>query len=111
MRLMSIHKSKGLEFPIVILADLDHAFSRQDFDTPVLVHPDMGLGPKRIDLERKIQYPTLARLAIQEKLRRENLAEEQRILYVAMTRPACRRSERIARKSLQSSPPSAVTAS
>ena len=87
MRLMSIHKSKGLEFPIVILADLDHAFSRQDFDTPVLVHPDMGLGPKRIDLERKIQYPTLARLAIQEKLRRENLAEEQRILYVAMTRP------------------------
>ncbi len=87
VRLMSIHKSKGLEFPIVILADLDHAFSRQDFDTPVLVHPSMGLGPKRIDLERKIQYPTLARLAIQEKLRRENLAEEQRILYVAMTRP------------------------
>lgn len=87
VRLMSIHKSKGLEFPIVILADLDHAFSRQDFDTPVLVHPSMGLGPKRVDLTRKIQYPTLARLALQEKLRRENLAEEQRILYVAMTRP------------------------
>lgn len=87
VRLMSIHKSKGLEFPIVILADLDHAFSRQDFDTPVLVHPGMGLGPRRIDLKRKIKYPTLARLAIEEKLRRENLAEEQRILYVAMTRP------------------------
>ncbi|MDD3346855.1 helicase-exonuclease AddAB subunit AddA [Oscillibacter sp.] len=87
VRLMSIHKSKGLEFPIVILADLDHAFSRQDFDTPVLVHPEMGLGPRRVDLERKIQYPTLARLAIEEKLRRENLSEEQRILYVAMTRP------------------------
>nr|WP_317284204.1 helicase-exonuclease AddAB subunit AddA [uncultured Dysosmobacter sp.] len=85
--LMSIHKSKGLEFPIVILADLDHVFSRQDFDTPVLVHPSMGLGPKRVDLARKIQYPTLARMAIQEKLRRENLSEEQRILYVAMTRP------------------------
>ena len=85
--LMSIHKSKGLEFPIVILADLDHVFSRQDFDTPVLVHPTMGLGPKRVDLARKIQYPTLARMAIQEKLRRENLSEEQRILYVAMTRP------------------------
>lgn len=84
---MSIHKSKGLEFPIVILADLDHVFSRQDFDTPVLVHPSMGLGPKRVDLARKIQYPTLARMAIQEKLRRENLSEEQRILYVAMTRP------------------------
>lgn len=87
VQLMSIHKSKGLEFPIVILADLDHAFSRQDFDTPVLVHPAMGLGPKRVDLERKIKYPTLARLAIEEKLRRENLAEEQRVLYVAMTRP------------------------
>jgi len=87
VRLMSIHKSKGLEFPIVILADLDHAFSRQDFDTPVLVHPQMGLGPRRVDLKRKIRYPTLARLAIEEKLRRENLSEEQRILYVAMTRP------------------------
>ena len=87
VRLMSIHKSKGLEFPIVILADLDHAFSRQDFDTAVLVHPEMGLGPRRVDLKRKIKYPTLARLAIDEKLRRENLSEEQRILYVAMTRP------------------------
>ena len=87
VRLMSIHKSKGLEFPIVILADLDHTFSRQDFDTAVLVHPQMGLGPRRVDLKRKIKYPTLARLAIEEKLRRENLAEEQRILYVAMTRP------------------------
>ncbi|MEG1988216.1 MAG: helicase-exonuclease AddAB subunit AddA [Oscillibacter sp.] len=87
VRLMSIHKSKGLEFPIVILADLDHAFSRQDFDTPVLVHPTLGLGPRRVDTKRKIKYPTLARQAIEETLRRENLAEEQRILYVAMTRP------------------------
>jgi len=51
------------------------------------VHPTMGLGPRCVDLKRKIKYPTLARLAIEEKLRRENLAEEQRILYVAMTRP------------------------
>ncbi len=87
VRLMSIHKSKGLEFPIVILADLDHAFSRQDFDTPVLVHPSMGLGPRRVDLARKIRYSTLARTAVEETLRRENLAEEQRVLYVAMTRP------------------------
>ena len=87
VQLMSIHKSKGLEFPIVILADLDHTFSRQDFDTAVLVHPGLGLGPRRVDLERKIRYPTLARLALEEKLRRENLAEEQRVLYVAMTRP------------------------
>ena len=87
VRLMSIHKSKGLEFPIVILADLDHSFSRLDFDTPVLVHPAMGLGPRRVDLKRKIRYDTLARLAVEDTLRRENLAEEQRVLYVAMTRP------------------------
>lgn len=87
VRLMSVHKSKGLEFPIVILADLDHAFSRQDFDASVLVHPALGLGPRRVDLKRKIRYPTLARAAIEETLRRENLAEEQRVLYVAMTRP------------------------
>lgn len=87
VRLMSVHKSKGLEFPIVILADLDHVFSRQDFSSAVLVHPAMGLGPRLVDPERRIQYPTLARLAVEEKLRRENLAEEQRILYVAMTRP------------------------
>lgn len=87
VRLMSVHKSKGLEFPIVILADLDHAFSRQDFDASVLVHPALGLGPRRVDLDRKIRYPTLARTAVEETLRRENLAEEQRVLYVAMTRP------------------------
>ena len=87
VRLMSIHKSKGLEFPIVLLADLDHAFSRQDFSASVLVHPALGLGPRRVDLSRKIRYPTLARAAIEETLRRENLAEEQRVLYVAMTRP------------------------
>lgn len=57
MRLMSIHKSKGLEFPIVILADLDHAFSRQDFDTPVLVHPDMGLGPSASTWSGKSSIP------------------------------------------------------
>ncbi|MCI2058378.1 MAG: helicase-exonuclease AddAB subunit AddA [Oscillibacter sp.] len=86
VRLMSIHKSKGLEFPIVILTDLDHAFSRQDFDTPVLVHPQLGLGPVRVELERRIQYPTAARMALEQTLRRENRSEEQRILYVAMTR-------------------------
>ena len=87
VQMMSIHKSKGLEFPVVFLCDLDHVFSHQDFDTPVLVHPALGLGPQCIDLKRKIRYPTMARLALEEKLRRENLAEEERILYVAMTRP------------------------
>lgn len=87
VRLMSVHKSKGLEFPIVLLCDLDRAFSRMDFDTPVLVHPELGLGPRRVDLDRRIHYPTMARRALEGKLRRENQSEEQRILYVAMTRP------------------------
>lgn len=86
VQLMSIHKSKGLEFPIVFLTDLDHGFSRQDFEPTVLVHPEMGLGPRCVDLTKKIRYPTLARVAVEEKLRRENLEEEQRILYVGMTR-------------------------
>lgn len=122
VRLMSVHKSKGLEFPIVILADLDHAFSRQDFDASVLVHPALGLGPRRVDLERKIRYPTLARTAIEETLRRENLAEEQRVLYVAMTRPkeklilvdslyfAQTRLQRLAAASALPVPPEAVAA-
>ena len=87
VRIMSIHKSKGLEFPVVILTDLDHAFSRQDLTTPVLVHPKLGLGPIRVELARRIRYPTLARRALEAALLRENRAEEQRLLYVAMTRP------------------------
>lgn len=87
VRLMSIHRSKGLEFPVVILADLDRPFSRRDLDAPVLVHPEMGLGPRYVDLGRRIRWPTLARTAVEERLRREALAEEQRILYVGMTRP------------------------
>ncbi|MBE6961544.1 MAG: helicase-exonuclease AddAB subunit AddA [Ruminococcaceae bacterium] len=87
VRIMSIHKSKGLEFPIVILTDLDHAFSRQDIASSVLVHPKLGLGPTRVELARRIRYPTLARRALEFALLRENRAEEQRLLYVAMTRP------------------------
>ena len=87
VRIMSIHKSKGLEFPIVILTDLDHAFSRQDLTTPVLVHPKLGLGPTRVELGRRSRYPTLARQALETTLMRENRSEEQRVLYVAMTRP------------------------
>jgi len=86
VRLMSIHKSKGLEFPVVILADLSKGFNDQDLRTPVLVHPALGVGAERVDLTRKIRYPTLARLAIERSLRSESRAEEMRILYVAMTR-------------------------
>ena len=87
VQIMSIHKSKGLEFPIVILADLNKSFNKQDQRAPVLVHPIYGLGPKRVDLDRRITYPTVARGAIEYTISRESLSEEMRVLYVAMTRP------------------------
>ena len=86
VRIMSIHKSKGLEFPVVILADLARPFSRMDFQSSVLVHPEYGLGPVCVDTKRSIKYPTAARLALERQLRREAKAEELRVLYVAMTR-------------------------
>ena len=86
VRIMSIHKSKGLEFPIVILSDLARRFSNMDFQSSVLVHPQLGLGPVCVDTQRHIQYPTIARQALERTLRREAKAEELRVLYVAMTR-------------------------
>ena len=86
VRIMSIHKSKGLEFPVVILSDLARRFSNMDFQSSVLVHPQLGLGPVCVDTQRHIQYPTIARQALERTLRREAKAEELRVLYVAMTR-------------------------
>ena len=84
--LMSIHKSKGLEFPVVFLADTAHEFNKNDLRAPVLVHPQLGLGCKRTDLSRGLEYPTLARRAIAARLNTELLSEEMRVLYVALTR-------------------------
>lgn len=86
VRIMSIHKSKGLEFPVVILSDLAKRFSNMDFTASVLVHPRYGLGPECVDTARRIHYPTAAKQALDRTLRRETKAEELRILYVAMTR-------------------------
>ncbi|MDX9871807.1 MAG: helicase-exonuclease AddAB subunit AddA [Clostridia bacterium] len=86
VRLMSIHKSKGLEFPVVILAGLGKQFNRQDAREDILIDRDLGLGPLWVDAQKRLKYPTLARIAVRNKLRRELLAEEIRILYVAMTR-------------------------
>ncbi len=87
VQLFTIHKSKGLEFPVVFLCDTDHLFNMQDSRDTVLVHPELGLGPKRCDLERRVEYPTLARYAIEARLRREASSELMRLLYVALTRP------------------------
>ncbi len=86
VRIMSIHKSKGLEFPIVFLCDLSRAFNKTDTRSTVLVHPQLGLGPKRTDPARGIEFPTFARSAVAARLERELLSEEMRLLYVAMTR-------------------------
>ena len=86
VRLMSIHKSKGLEFPVVLLCGLARQLNREDLRQPILFHPQLGVGPKGLDLERGIEYPTLARLAVSRQLEREMMAEELRLLYVAMTR-------------------------
>lgn len=86
VRIMSIHRSKGLEFPVVAVAGLGKKFNMQDLNRDVLLHREIGLGLVMVETAARISYPTLARMAVREKLRRETLAEEMRILYVAMTR-------------------------
>ncbi|MDI7246054.1 MAG: UvrD-helicase domain-containing protein [Bacillota bacterium] len=86
VRIMSVHKSKGLEFPVVFLADLGKNFNFQDLAGDVLLHSEAGLGPVLCDTNRRVKYPTIAHHATREKARADALAEEMRILYVAMTR-------------------------
>ena len=86
IRIMSIHKSKGLEFPIVFLASTGKKFNMQDLNNPILLHQDIGIGMQYIDSERKIEYSTLAKEAIKLKIKKETISEEMRVLYVALTR-------------------------
>ena len=87
VQIMSIHKSKGLEFPVVILAGCNRQFNRMDLNGAVLIDPDLGLGMRVRDPRLKAEWPTLARIAIQAKAEAEMKSEEMRLLYVAMTRP------------------------
>ncbi|WP_341869761.1 3'-5' exonuclease [Paenibacillus protaetiae] len=87
VRIMSIHKSKGLEFPVVFIAGLGKSFNQQDTRSAFLKHKQLGFGPRYVDPERRISYPTLPFLAIRRRMKMEMLAEEMRILYVALTRP------------------------
>ncbi len=86
VRIMSIHKSKGLEFPVVIVAGLGKQFNLKDLNNPVLLHQDLGLGPNYVDYEKRLSYETVAKVAIKRKITLETLSEEMRILYVALTR-------------------------
>jgi len=86
VRIMTIHKSKGLEFPVVFVAGLAKQFNMQDLNRKYLMHKDLGFGCKYIDLQNRISYPMLPQLLIRRKMHKELLAEEMRVLYVALTR-------------------------
>lgn len=86
VRIMSIHKSKGLEFPVVILAGCGKRFNMMDLNAGILLHQELGFGPDLVDLDRRTITPTMSKFAIRQKLRLETLSEEMRILYVAFTR-------------------------
>lgn len=86
IRIMSIHKSKGLEFPVVFLSCMGKQFNLQDLNDNIILHQDLGFGPKYINSDMKIEYTTLAKEAIRLKSKVETLSEEMRVLYVALTR-------------------------
>jgi ATP-dependent helicase/nuclease subunit A len=86
VRIMSIHKSKGLEFPVVVAADLGKNFNLLDSRAVLLMHKKYGLGPYVNNTELSVRYPTFARQAISAEINHESKAEEIRVLYVALTR-------------------------
>lgn len=86
VRIISIHKSKGLEFPVVFVAGTGKLFNQRDLNDTFLIHKELGFGPQFVDLENRVSYPSLPALAIKRRMRMEMLAEEMRVLYVALTR-------------------------
>lgn len=86
IRIMSVHKSKGLEFPIVFLSDTGKQFNMRDTFGDLLLHKDLGIALKEVDPERRVYRTSLPQLAIQKAIENEALSEELRILYVALTR-------------------------
>ncbi|ETP71382.1 ATP-dependent exonuclase V beta subunit, helicase and exonuclease domain-containing [Lachnospiraceae bacterium JC7] len=86
VRVMSIHKSKGLQFPVVFLSGMGRKFNKQDLNAKILIDSEFGIGCNYIDLENKVKIPSLKRAAIKEKLETDQLGEELRVLYVGMTR-------------------------
>lgn len=86
VRIMTVHTSKGLEFPVVIVADLSKSFNLSDVKESVLVHRNLGIALRAADPEKRIHYPTLIHQLAVEDDRRESLSEELRVLYVALTR-------------------------
>lgn len=86
VRIMTIHKSKGLEFPVVFVSGMAKAFNEMDVKEKMTVHPDMGLGLDEVKSNPRTKRKCVIRSEIAERIRRDNLGEELRILYVALTR-------------------------
>ena len=86
VRIMTIHKSKGLEFPVVFVSGISKKFNEMDAKDKIAIHPDMGLGVDEVQIEPRVKRKCLIRSEIAERIRRDNLGEELRVLYVAMTR-------------------------
>lgn len=102
VRIMTIHKSKGLEFPVVILSRLHKAFNTQDLKGSLCLHPEYGIGLDYVNLDQRTRGDSFQKAVIKERLSLENLEEELRILYVAMTRAkrkliltACAKEEKL----------------
>ncbi|MBO5130035.1 MAG: helicase-exonuclease AddAB subunit AddA [Oscillospiraceae bacterium] len=100
--IMSIHKSKGLEFPVVFLCGLSREFNRESLRAQVLCDKELGLGLSVADTKNRIRYPAISKRAIVQKSAAESLSEEMRVLYVAMTRARDRLIMTYAAKNLQS---------
>ena len=99
--IMSIHKSKGLEFPVVFLCGLGREFNRESLRAQVLCDKELGLGLSVADPVNRIRYPAISKRAIVAKTAAESLSEEMRVLYVAMTRPKDRLIMTYASRNLQ----------
>ncbi|WP_462408935.1 helicase-exonuclease AddAB subunit AddA [Neobacillus sp. Marseille-QA0830] len=86
VRIMTIHSSKGLEFPVVFMAGMARNFNMMDMKKPYMLDKDFGFAAKYVNIEKRITYPSLPQIAFKRKKKMEMLAEEMRVLYVAMTR-------------------------
>lgn len=86
VRIITVHASKGLEFPVVFVVGLGRTFNTRSLQGKVLLHSKLGMGMPIIDIENNVRYPSLVQYAVKQRLAQEALAEELRILYVALTR-------------------------
>ncbi len=99
--IMSIHKSKGLEFPVVFLSNLSRKFNQESLRAQILCDRELGLGLSVADTKSRVRYPSLAKRAIAVKMAEESVSEELRVLYVAMTRARDRLIMTYASKTLE----------